>query len=109
MGGLIFGGLIFEILRYLRSTMGQNRVSSLAILNIESVYTNLESMDLIILLEKNRDIYFFLMMHSAWFPVCVGSYYWTKMSDRFEIYTQFCIRKGIGLRIMLHRLFWKPL
>ena len=36
---------------YLRSTMGQNRVSSLAILNIERVYTNLvlsESMDLII-------------------------------------------------------------
>ena len=60
--GLIFGGLIFEILQYLRSKMGQNRVSSLAILNIERVYTNLESMDLIIDTfgrRKNRDIYFF--------------------------------------------------
>ena len=42
--------------------MGQNRVSSLAISNIERVYTNLESMDLIIDTfgeRKNRDIYFF--------------------------------------------------
>ena len=55
-------GLIFEILRYLRSTMGQNRVSSLTILNIERVYTNLESMDLIndtFGRRTNRDIYFF--------------------------------------------------
>ena len=61
------GGLIFEILRYLRSKMGQNRVSSLAILNIERVYTNLESMDLIIDTfgrRKNRDIYFFEMVSS---------------------------------------------
>ena len=60
--GLIFGRLIFEILQYLRSKMGQNRVSSLAILNIERVYTNLESMDLIIVTlgrRKNRYIYFF--------------------------------------------------
>ena len=60
LGELIFGGLIFEILQYLRSKMGQNRVSSLAILNIERVYTNLESMYLFIDTfgrRKNCDIY----------------------------------------------------
>ena len=59
--GLTFGGLIFEILRYLRSTMGQNKVSSFAILNIERVYNNLESMDFInntFGRRTNRDIHF---------------------------------------------------
>ena len=69
--GLIFGGIIFEILRYLRSKIGQHRVSSLAMLNIERVYTNLESMDLINLVGEQIVIFTFLMVQSSWFPVCV--------------------------------------
>ena len=62
---LIFGGLIFEILRYLLSKMGQNRVSRLAILNIERVYTNLESMDLIIDTFGRRKIVIFTFLNGA--------------------------------------------
>ena len=64
-GAYIRGGLIFEILRYLRSKMGQNRVSSLAILNIERVYTNLESMDLIIDKFDRRKIVIFTFFNDA--------------------------------------------
>ena len=62
---MIRGGRLLGTKEYLRSTMGQNGVSSLAISNIERVYTNLvlsESMDLIIDTFgrwKNRDILFF--------------------------------------------------